>query len=64
MGEWMYRSMFFLELGTGWRCVSTSRPGCFIPRGSTLGTSWIEILEGLRNGLDDVEKRKLPGLEL
>jgi hypothetical protein len=35
MGEWMYRSTFFLTLALVGEEWSTSRPGRFIPRGKS-----------------------------
>jgi hypothetical protein len=67
MGEWMYRSTFFLTsalVGGEW---SVSRPGCFTPAERALGTLWIGGWVGPRASLEDMENRKfltLPGLEL
>jgi hypothetical protein len=67
MGEWMYKSTFFLTLALGGGLWSASRPGCFTSGVRIAGTHWIRGWVKLRAGLDDVEKRKfltLPGLEL
>jgi hypothetical protein len=62
MGEWIDRSTFFLDLGTSWKGVVSSRPGRFTP-----DTHWIGGWVGPRAALVDVEKRTfltLTGLEL
>jgi hypothetical protein len=54
MGEWIYRSTFFLTsalIGGEW---SPLRPGRFSP-----GTHWIRGWVGSRAGLDDVEEEKI-----
>jgi hypothetical protein len=64
MGEWMYRSTFFLTsvlAGGEW---SDSRPGLFTPgeKPPILIGGWVDP----RAGLDNTEERKflsLPGLE-
>jgi hypothetical protein len=67
MGEWLYRSTFFLTsalVGGKW---SASRPGRFTPGERVPGTRWIGGRVGSRAGLDDMEKGKfltLTGLEL
>jgi hypothetical protein len=67
MGEWMYRSTFYLTsalVGCEW---SASRIGRFIPGEKAPGTHWIGGSVGPRTGLNNVEKRKFLtplGLEL
>jgi hypothetical protein len=54
LGEWMYRSMYFLILallGNEW---SASSPDSFTPGERALGTPWIE---GFRARLDDMQMR-------
>jgi hypothetical protein len=66
MGEWQYRSTFFLTsalVGGEW---SDSRHGHFTTGGRAPATHWIGGWVNTRAGLDDVEKRKfltLQGLE-
>jgi hypothetical protein len=67
MGEWMYRSTFFLTSALAGGELSTSRPGRFTPGERGPGNHWIGGWVGPRVGLDDVEKRKfltLPGFKL
>jgi hypothetical protein len=67
MGEWMYKSTFFLTpalVGGEW---SASRPCRFTSGERVPDTHWIRVWVGLRADLDNVEERKffaLPGLEL
>jgi hypothetical protein len=67
MGEWLYRSTFFLTSALVAGEWSVSRMGRFTPGESAPGTHWIGGWVDPSAGLDDVEKRKLltlPGLEL
>jgi hypothetical protein len=67
MGEWMYRSTFFLTSALVLGEWLAYRPCRFNPGERVPGTNWIGCWLDPRAGLDDVEKRKfltLPGLEL
>jgi hypothetical protein len=67
MGEWLYRSTFFLTSAQTEGKWSASRVGRFNPGERAPGTYWIGDWVDPRAGLDDVEKRQfftLPGLEL
>jgi hypothetical protein len=67
MGEWTYRSTFFLTLELAGGEWSASRPGLFTPGERAHGTHWIGSLVDPSASVDDVEKRKfstLLGLEL
>jgi hypothetical protein len=67
MGEWRYRSKFFLFLALAGGEWSASPPGRFTPGERATCTHWLGGLVNPRAGLDDLEKRKfltLPGFEL
>jgi hypothetical protein len=67
MGEWTYRSTFFLISALGGGERSASSPGRFTPWERALGTHCIVGWVDPRAGLEGVEKRKfwtLLGLEL
>jgi hypothetical protein len=67
MGEWMYRSTFFLTSALTGGEWSASRPGRFTPVERAPGTHCTGGLVEPRAGLDDVQERNfltLPGLEL
>jgi hypothetical protein len=67
MGEWMYRSTYFLTsvlVGGEW---SASHPGRFTSAEKAPGNHWVGGWMGPRTSLSDMEGRKcltLPGLEL
>jgi hypothetical protein len=58
MGEWMYRSTFFLTSTLVAGEWSASSPAHFTPGERAPGTHWTGGWVDLRAGLDDVEKRK------
>jgi hypothetical protein len=66
MGEWMYRSTFFLTSAIVGGDRSASRPSRFTPGERAPGAHWIGDWVDPRAGLDDMEKKflNLPGLEL
>jgi hypothetical protein len=67
MGEWIYRSTFFLTWALAGGELSASRPGRFTPGEKAPGTHWIGGWVDPRADLDGLKKRKfltLPGLEL
>jgi hypothetical protein len=67
MGEWIYRSTFFLTSALVGGERSASRPCLFTPGERDPGTLRIGDLVDPRADLDDVQKRKfltLPGLKL
>jgi hypothetical protein len=56
IGEWMYRSNFFLTSALDGGEWSDSLPSRFTPGERAPSTHWIGGWVGLRVGLEDVEK--------
>jgi hypothetical protein len=62
MGEWLYRSTFFLTSAIAGSEWSSSCPNCFTPRERAPGTQWLGGWVGPRAGLGNMEKSFPPPL--